>query len=122
MIRTDQYPTREATPMPALAAPLPAENLADWEAWIGELTGSRKDEFEDMNARHGLTEHRAYLQPLPDGSFLVLAIHEGPGADGFLAGVMGSDNPFDQEFIASVGRLHGMDASGPMPPMAQRRL
>ena len=34
-----------------------------------------------MNARHGLTEHRAYLQPMPDGSFAVLVILEGPGGD-----------------------------------------
>ena len=108
--------------MPALAAPLAADRLSDWEAWIDELVGSRKAEFEDMNARHGVTDHRAYLQPLPDGSFLVLAIHEGPGADTFLPGVMGSDHPFDQWFASSVGEIHGMDASGPMPPLALRRL
>jgi hypothetical protein len=108
--------------MPALAAPLAADKLSDWETWIGELTGSRKAEFEDMNARHGLTEHRAYLQPMPDGGFLVLAIHEGPGADAFLPGLMGSDNSFDRWFAASIGEIHGMDGSGPMPPLAARRL
>ena len=108
--------------MPALAAPLSADRLGDWEAWIGELGGSRKAEFEDMNARHGLTEHRAYLQPMPDGSFLVLAVHEGPGADAFLPSLMGSDNSFDQWFAASIGEIHGMDGSGPMPPLAARRL
>jgi hypothetical protein len=108
--------------MPALAAPLAADKLGAWEAWIGELNGSRKAEYDDMNARHGVTDHRAYLQPTPDGNFLVLAIHEGPGADDFLPNVMQSDNEFDRWFTASIVDLHGVDTSGPMPPMAARRL
>lgn len=82
--------------MPAMAVPLAAENLDTWEAWITELNGPRKAAFDDMNARHGLTEHRAYLQPTPDGNFLVLAVHEGPGAEGFLANAAASDDEFDQ--------------------------
>jgi hypothetical protein len=108
--------------MPALAAPLAAEKLDAWEAWVAELNGPRKAAFDDMNARHGVTEHRAYLQPTPDGSFLVLAIHEGPGADGFLPNVASSGHEFDQWFMESVTDLHGMDTSGPMPPMATRKL
>jgi len=75
-----------------------------------------------MNARHGLTEHRAYLQPMPDGNFLVLAIHEGPGADSFLANVTSSGHEFDQWFAGTVADVHGMDTSGPMPPTATRKL
>ncbi len=108
--------------MPAMAAPLRAHNLAAWETWIGELTGPRKAEFDDMNARLGLTEHRAYLQPTPDGNYLVLVIHEGPGADGFVGSVMASDNEFDQWFGRSIASLHELDASGPLPPLAERRL
>jgi hypothetical protein len=108
--------------MPALAAPLAADKLDAWEAWVGELKGPRKAAFDDMNARHGLTEHRAYLQPMPDGNFLVLAIHEGPGADSFLANVASSGDDFDQWFLGAVADVHGMDTSGPMPPMAIRKL
>jgi hypothetical protein len=108
--------------MPALAAPLAADKLEAWEAWVAELTGPRKAAFDEMNARHGLTEHRAYLQPMPDGNFLVLAIHEGPGAERFLASVASSDHDFDHWFIGAVADVHGMDASGPMPPMAPRKL
>ncbi|MDP9257633.1 MAG: hypothetical protein M3Q31_13905 [Actinomycetota bacterium] len=49
-----------------------------------------------MNARHGLTEHRAYLQPMPDGNFLVLVIAEGSGSDSFLANTAQSDHEFDR--------------------------
>ena len=108
--------------MPAMAAPLAAHNLAAWESWVGELTGPRKAEFDDMNARHGLTEHRAYLQPTPDGNYLVLVVYEGTGADGFLGSVLTSDNEFDKWFAQSVGSIHELDPSAPMPPLAQRRI
>jgi hypothetical protein len=108
--------------MPAIAVPLAADKLDAWEVWIGELNGPRKAEFDDMNARHQLTEHRAYLQPMPDGNFLVLAIHEGPGADSFLTDQMSSDDEFDQWFMKALGDIHGIDASGPVPPTATRKL
>ncbi len=107
--------------MPAMAAPLAADKLDAWEAWAAELSGPRKAEFDDMNARHGLTEHRAYLQPTPDGNFLVLVIHEGPGGDGFVANVASSDNPFDQWFAGSIVELHEMDMQRLPPPMAARK-
>ena len=108
--------------MAGMIAPLAAGKLDAWEAWIAELTGSRKAEFEDMNTRHGLTDHRAYLQPLPDGSYAVLVIHDGPGGDSFTANVMASEHEFDRWFAGSVAEIHGLDPSGPVPPMAQRRL
>jgi hypothetical protein len=108
--------------MPAMAAPLAADKREDWESWVAELSGPRKAEFDDMNARHGVMDHRAYLQPTPDGDFLVLVVHEGHGSDGFMAGVASSDHEFDQWFVRSVAELHGIDPSGPMPPMASRML
>lgn len=108
--------------MPAMAVPLAADKLDAWEAWTAELTGPRRAAFEDMNSRLGLEEHRAYLQPMPDGSFLVLVIAEGPGADGFLDRVAASDDEFDQWFAASVADLHAMDPSAEAPPMAQRKI
>jgi hypothetical protein len=108
--------------MPAMAAPLAADKLDAWESWVGDLNGARKDEFDDMNTRHGITEHRAYLQSAPDGGYVVLVVHEGPGADDFMASVGSSDHEFDQWFVESVADLHGLDPSGSMPPMADRRL
>ena len=108
--------------MPAEAIPLAADRLADWEAWIAELNGPRKAAFDDMNARHGLTEHRAYLQPTPDGNFLVLVILEGPDSGSAMADMASSDHEFDQWFMGRAADVHGMDVSGPMPPMASRRL
>jgi hypothetical protein len=108
--------------MSGFAAPLASDNLDAWEAWIAELNGPRKAAFDDMNARHGLTEHRAYLQPMPDGNFLVLAIHEGPGSESALENLASSSDEFDQWFMGRVADLHGMDATGPIPPLAIRKL
>jgi hypothetical protein len=106
----------------ALAAPLAADKVDAWEAWVASLAGARKAEFDDMNARHGVSDHRAYLQPTPDGNFLVLVIQEGPGSDSFMANMASSDNEFDQWFLGSVAEIHGIDTSGPLPPMAARKL
>ena len=108
--------------MAAMAAPLAADKLGEWEQWIAELTGPRKAELDDLNARHGLDEHRAYLQPQPDGSYLVLVIHEGPGADSFTASVMQSEHEFDRWFVEKVAEIHGFEPGGTPPPSAVRRL
>ncbi len=80
--------------MAALAAPLAADKLDEWERWIAELTGPRKAELDDMNARHGLDEHRAYLQSQPDGSW----------------------------FAQSVAKLDGLEPGATPSPPAARRL
>lgn len=108
--------------MPAMAIPLAPDKLEAWEAWTDELTGPRQADFDELNNRHGLEEHRAYLQTLPDGSYLVLVVAEGPGADGFLDAIAASDHDFDQWFIGSVSELHQTDPEAERPPMAQRRL
>ncbi len=108
--------------MAGMIAPLAADKLDAWEAWIAELSGARRAEYEDMNERYGLTDHRAYLQPMPDGNYAVLVIHEGPGGDDFLPRMIASDNEFDRWFVSAVVDIHGIDTSGTMPPMAERRL
>lgn len=106
--------------MTAFAVPLPAEKLDAWKSWTEQLKGSRKAEFDEMNARLGITEHRAYLQPTPDGSFLVVAVHEGPGGDDFLANVTASDHEFDRWFVGIIADFHGIDPSGTLPPAPTR--
>jgi len=107
--------------MAAMAAPLPAENLEAWRAWIGELNGPRKADFEASNARHGITRHSAWLQQNPDGSYVVIVLHEGPGGDLYLKNVSESADPFDQWFSETVVKVHDMDMSVP-PPHAEQAL
>ena len=108
--------------MTAMAVPLAAEKLGAWQSWVEELKGPRKAGFDDMNARLGLTEHRAYLQPTPDGNFLVVVVQEGTGSDSFAESLVSSDNEFDQWFVESVSDLHGIDPAGPLPPAPTRYL
>jgi hypothetical protein len=109
--------------MGAMAVPLPAGNVEGWRAWLAELQGPRKAEFEDMNARHGVTDHRAYLQPTPDGGNLVIVVTDGPGGDNFMGSMAASDNEFDRWFLGSVAEAHGVDMSaGGPPPGAERVL
>jgi hypothetical protein len=108
--------------MPPFAVPLAAEKLGAWESWVEELKGPRNAAFDDMNARLGLTEHEAYLQPTPDGNFLVIVIQEGPGGDSFTEKLLSSDHEFDQWFAETVADLHGIDPAGPLPSAPTRYL
>jgi hypothetical protein len=103
--------------MVAFAVTLAADKLDAWESWIAELNGPRKPSFDDMNSRHGLTEHQAYLEPTPDGNFLVVVIQDGPGSEGFGANIVASNDEFDRWFMERVADLHGA-----MPPVSTRYL
>lgn len=108
--------------MGAFAAPLAAENLDGWRAWIDELNGSRRTEFDDMNARHDVTDHRAYLQPMPDGKYFVVVVIDGPGGDSFMESAASSDNEFDKWFLGKAAEMHGFDLSAGLPPAPERIL
>ena len=108
--------------MGAMAAPIAPGKLEDWEAWVGELNGSRKAEFDDMNKRFDVTDHRAWLQQSLDGQNTVVAVWDGPGGDDFLSNVMTSDHEFDTWFREKVSDIHGIDLAAPPPPPAVRWL
>ena len=108
--------------MGAIAVPIPPGKLEAWEAWMAEVNGTRKAEFDDMNQRFGITAHRAWLQQTPDGQHLVIAVHDGQGGDEFMGRLATSDNEFDKWFRGKIEEVHGMDFSAPPPPPAERRL
>jgi hypothetical protein len=103
--------------MATFAVTLAADRLDERESWIAELNAPRRSSFHDMNARHGLTKHQAFLQPTPDGNFLVLVIQEGPGSESFGTSIVESDDEFDRWFMENVASLHG-----PMPLASTRYL
>ena len=106
--------------MGAMAVPILADRLDSWRAWVGELNGPGKADFEASNARRRLTAHHAWLQTDPDGSHVGITIHEGPGADGYVPAMMQPDDPFDRWFAGSVAEVHGMDPAGPVPAPAEQ--
>ncbi len=106
--------------MGAMAVPIPPAKLDDWKAWTKELSGPRKAEFDASNTRHQLTSHRAWLQTNPDGSYLAVVVHEGPGADNYMMSLVQSEDPFDRWFAATVADVHGMDLTAAPPPPAEQ--
>jgi len=121
-VRLNCSPLKNGRDMSAMAIPLLPDKVDAWRAWIAELNGPRKSEFEASNARHQLTSHHAWLQNNPDGSQLVIAVHEGPGGDNYMNAMGQSNDPFDQWFMRTVAEAHGMDASAPPPPPAEQVL
>ncbi len=107
--------------MGAVLVPILPGKLDEWRADMAELLGPRAAEFRDLNRRHGLTQHRAFLAPAEDGSSWVIAVHDGPGGDTFMQTLAESDHPFDGWFKDHIGRVHGIDFAkppeGPMPEL-----
>ena len=108
--------------MGAIAVPIVPGKLDAWSSWMSELNGVRKAGFEELNSRYGLTAHRAWLQQTPDGGHMVIAVHDGPGGDDFMARIAASDHPFDMWFKENIREVHGLDFSGPMPPLPELKL
>jgi hypothetical protein len=69
-----------------------------------------------------VTDHRAYLQPTPDGNFLAVVVLDGPGGDAFMENAAASDNEFDRWFLGKAAELHGFDLSQGLPPAPERFL
>lgn len=108
--------------MEAFAAPIKPGKSDDWKSWVGELTGPRKADFEEMNERYALTTHAVWLQENPDGSQLAIIVLDGAGASEFLGKLAGSDHQFDTRFRSNIEEIHPFDFSGPPPPAPVRFL
>ncbi|MDA1215768.1 MAG: hypothetical protein O2812_02710 [Chloroflexi bacterium] len=100
--------------MGVVVAPIVDGKLDVWKAWIAELNGPRVQELKEFNQRYGLTRHAAWLAETPMGP-IVVAMHEGPGGDEFMAKIGSSDNDFDKVFVAKVKEIHGLDVTQPPP-------
>jgi hypothetical protein len=108
--------------MELVVVPILKDKLEAWKNWASALKTSKKEEFDDLNRRYGLTRHEAWLAETPNGPMAVV-LHEGPGADTFMEKVMHSENSVDKAFGKSVAEFHGMDPNSPPPgPMPIRVL
>ncbi|MEX1046153.1 MAG: hypothetical protein WD757_06710 [Actinomycetota bacterium] len=108
--------------MEAFAVPIKPGKTEAWKSWADEMTGPRKADFDDLNKRHGLTTHAAWLQQNPDGSHLVVVVIDGPGDREFLGKLATSEHETDAWFRSNVEDIHPMDFSAPPPPAPERRL
>lgn len=100
--------------MGVIVAPILEGKLDVWKKWIEELQGSRSQELTDFNRRYNLTKHAAWLAETPSGT-VVVALHQGPGADDFMAKLGPSQHAFDIQFKGKVLEIHGIDFTKPPP-------
>ena len=107
--------------MGLVVVPILDGKLDAWKQWIEDVNGPRRADIEDFNRRHRLTRHRAWLAETPSGP-MVVALHEGPGADGFMGELASSQNETDRWFAEKVKEFHGLDVTqpppGPLPELA----
>lgn len=97
--------------MTAMSIPLLRDKADAWRYWMQEeCLGSRRQEFDEFNARLGLTRHRAWLAENPTGP-VVIVVLEGPGAGTFLQKLATATEPFDVWFRQQVESMHGFDFS-----------
>ena len=100
--------------MGLVVAPIKGDQVEAWKSWNAELNGSRKNEFEDLNQRYGLTSHNVWYAESPGGP-LAVVIHEGPGSDSFMQKISQSDHSFDVWMKEKIESFHDMDLSKPPP-------
>lgn len=100
--------------MGLVIAPIKEGKLEAWKEWAESVNGEQKQVFNEFNKKYGLTRHDAWLAETPNGP-VVVALHEGPGAESFMQKVAGSNEGFETEFKNKLMEFHGMDISGPPP-------
>jgi hypothetical protein len=100
--------------MGLVIVPIKNDKLEEWKSWTKKLKGEKKNEFDDLNKRHGLTRHDVWFAETPSGSMAVV-LHEGPGAETFMPDLAKSDIAFDVWMKEHIENFHGMDLSSPPP-------
>lgn len=99
----------------AFAVPIKPGKTDEWRRFVGEMGGNRAGEFAEMNKRHGLTRHAAWLQQTPMGD-MAIVIHEGPGAEEFMEKLAASEQPLETWMREQVADIHPIDLDDPPPP------
>jgi hypothetical protein len=56
----------------AFVFPLRAGKTEEWRAWIAEILGPRRSEYEAFSRQLGLSAQRAYLQHTPHGDQAII--------------------------------------------------
>ena len=81
-------------------------------ALAGEVVGARRREYEESQARGGITRETWSLQSTPGGDF-VLVWFEAPDIDKAFATLAESTDPFEVWFRERVLEVSGVDLAAP---------
>jgi hypothetical protein len=97
----------------AIALPIPAGKTDQWRAFMGELSGPRKAEFQASRAALGMHE-RTFHQQTPHGDLVIVTLEGENPVAAFAAFGQGTDS-FTEWFLAQVKEVHGVDLRQPPP-------
>ena len=97
---------------------LPDMTEVDRSAMHSCWHGDRQADHEASRRRLGITRESVWLQPTSEGDVAVVLI-EAEDLGAALAGVGGSDLPFDTWFREHCLRVHGADLAAGFPPPEQ---
>ena len=97
-----------------LAGPILAGREERWRRFLQELAGPRREEYEDLRRRLGVTGQRVWLVRTRRGETAVSYLEcEEPGR--IAARLAASTEPFDVWLKAKLAEFHGCDFARPDP-------
>jgi hypothetical protein len=94
-------------PMIAVAFPILPGKTAEWRAWMDEVNGPRRAEFDASREAAGVHE-RTFLQQSPMGD-LVLVTLEGDDPGRAFGKMMSAYDAFTRWFTERAQAIHGVD-------------
>jgi len=90
------------------ALPIAPEKVAAVRAFVAELLGPRRAEFEASWREKGITRERSWLQEAPAGA-LVLVFMEADDLGRAFREIATSECPFDRWYRQQVREIYGVD-------------
>ncbi len=101
------------------AAPILPGKTDAWKAAAAEIAGPRKQEYLQARRDLVITKEVAALQQSPQGDFVCVYI-EASSVSGILEKMVAATDPFHVWFAQAVLKdCHGIEASGPIPPVSE---
>jgi hypothetical protein len=91
----------------AFVAPILPGKRDQWDAFIAEIAGPRRSEFNASRQRHGVHE-RTFLQETPMGDVALITLEGDNPLEAFGA-IANADDAFTHWFVQQVQEIHGFD-------------
>jgi hypothetical protein len=98
----------------AFAFPLRAGKTEEWRAWVREIVGPRRREYEAFSRKLGLKTQRAYLQHTPQGDQAIIYM-EGNDLRRTFHEMQMSQDPFAVRLRQRTQDLFGVDLTQTVP-------
>jgi len=91
----------------AVAFPILPGKTHEWRAWMDEVNGSRREEF-DASRRNAGVHERTFLQSTPMGDVVIVTL-EGDDPGRAFGRMLGANDEFAKWFAAKAKDVHGVD-------------